>query len=447
MTVAATGTGPGWRRAALLVSTDDGASWAAAGGTAAPAVIGTLASVPAAAGSMLFDLAGSIEVDLARADLALEDADDGRLDAGANLAIAGEELIQFGRAAPLGGTRWRLSRLLRGRRGTEAAAGTQTVGDRFVLLDDDSVRQLDLPLAAIGSAVRIMATGIGDISGPVERIVTIDGRSVLPPSPVHLVATDGPDGGAALSWIRRSRGGWRWLDGADAPLVEESEDYRVVVTSADGSARDVETAAPVIAISAAERALGPVNVAGEPARYLRRVARSDAADRSRSMTMADTSARLNLPLLAPGQAQKELYHNEALTLIDLAVQASVVTVGPRHAARIAGPWANAGSWGTRRPMRGSARPARWRDGPAAAGASWRRSRAARCGTSRRARWCGASPVPGWPAPSPARGWSSAASRWSARNGPLSPRPPAARSSTRRRVPDLPRSSRRCARTG
>ena len=43
--------------------------------------------------------------------------------------------------------------------------------------------------------------------------------------------------------------------------------------------------------------------------------------------MADTSARLNLPLLAPGQAQKELYHNEALTLIDLAVQASVVTVG------------------------------------------------------------------------------------------------------------------------
>lgn len=43
--------------------------------------------------------------------------------------------------------------------------------------------------------------------------------------------------------------------------------------------------------------------------------------------MADTSARLNLPLLAPGQAQKELYHNEALALIDLAVQASVVAVG------------------------------------------------------------------------------------------------------------------------
>lgn len=41
----------------------------------------------------------------------------------------------------------------------------------------------------------------------------------------------------------------------------------------------------------------------------------------------DRSARLDLPLLQPGQAQKELYHNEALSLLDLAVQAAVVAVG------------------------------------------------------------------------------------------------------------------------
>lgn len=43
--------------------------------------------------------------------------------------------------------------------------------------------------------------------------------------------------------------------------------------------------------------------------------------------MSETSARLGLPLMQPGQAQKELIHNEALTLLDLAVQASVVAVG------------------------------------------------------------------------------------------------------------------------
>lgn len=40
------------------------------------------------------------------------------------------------------------------------------------------------------------------------------------------------------------------------------------------------------------------------------------------MTEED-SPRLGLPLLATGQAQKELWHNEALALLDLAVQATV----------------------------------------------------------------------------------------------------------------------------
>ena len=37
----------------------------------------------------------------------------------------------------------------------------------------------------------------------------------------------------------------------------------------------------------------------------------------------DSTERLALPLLAPGQAQKELSHNEALQLLDIAVAASV----------------------------------------------------------------------------------------------------------------------------
>jgi hypothetical protein len=41
----------------------------------------------------------------------------------------------------------------------------------------------------------------------------------------------------------------------------------------------------------------------------------------------ETSARLALPLLVPGQAQKEMTHNEALATLDLLVQASVTSVG------------------------------------------------------------------------------------------------------------------------
>ncbi len=43
--------------------------------------------------------------------------------------------------------------------------------------------------------------------------------------------------------------------------------------------------------------------------------------------MTDTTARLALPLIAPGQAQKEMTHNEALTMIDIALNPSVVAIG------------------------------------------------------------------------------------------------------------------------
>jgi hypothetical protein len=39
--------------------------------------------------------------------------------------------------------------------------------------------------------------------------------------------------------------------------------------------------------------------------------------------MGETTARLALPFIMPGQAQKELYHNEALTRIDLALHAAI----------------------------------------------------------------------------------------------------------------------------
>jgi hypothetical protein len=45
------------------------------------------------------------------------------------------------------------------------------------------------------------------------------------------------------------------------------------------------------------------------------------------MTMAEQTARFAMPLLAAGQAAKELTHNEALTLVDMLMQPEVVAVG------------------------------------------------------------------------------------------------------------------------
>ncbi len=258
MIVVAAGSGAAWRQAALLYSVDDGVSWVAAEATAAPAVLGTIAVVASGAPATLVDRRGVFEIVLAHADMELGDADAAALDRGVNLALIGDELVQFARAEHLGGARWRLSGLLRGRRGSEAAAGTQAVGDRFVLIEAEVARVFDLPVSVLGREVRVMASGVGDAT-PIETRCVMRGASVVPPSPVHLGWRGEADGGATVRWTRRSRAGWRWIDGVDAPLAEESEAYRVTLTTGTG-VRDIDVSVPMIVLSAAERG-APVGVA------------------------------------------------------------------------------------------------------------------------------------------------------------------------------------------
>ena len=65
--------------------------------------------------------------------------------------------------------------------------------------------------------------------------------------------------GLAIGWVRRSRAGWSWGDGAEVPLAEETERYRATLTAA-GGARTFDVTAPRLALSAAERPHGMTTV-------------------------------------------------------------------------------------------------------------------------------------------------------------------------------------------
>ena len=93
----------------------------------------------------------------------------------------------------------------------------------------------------------------------------------------------------------------------------------------------------------------------------------------------ETSARTGLPLLQPGQAQKEMVHNEALALIDLLLQPSVVTVGlnvPPAAPAPGACWivgaAPTGDWGGHAQALAGWTPGGWRFAAPRAGMTvWR----------------------------------------------------------------------------
>lgn len=256
VTLIAAGTQPGWRRAALLYSADGGGRWVSAGATGVPGTLGQIVSPLGSASAAIVDRMNGIDVELAHSGMALAGANATGLDAGVNLALVGDEVLQFGEATQRSATRWHLAVLLRGRRGTEAAIGTQRAGDRFVLLEPDATVAPDLPTVALGASVRILASGLGDVDGPVDATVTLTGRSLLPPSPTHLRWAERGNGDVAVQWIRRSRTGLRWADGVDVPLVEEREVYRVMLVYPDGRSVTVETTEPALEVQRADRLAG-----------------------------------------------------------------------------------------------------------------------------------------------------------------------------------------------
>lgn len=251
--VAAGGAEEGWRRAELTASYDGGATWQAAGSTAAPAVIGTSLSVLGPGGSALIDRQGSVEIVLLNEAMWLEGRSDAALVAGANIAAIGDELIQFGEAEALGGGRFRLSRLLRGRRGTEWASGGHVQGEAFLLIERQSLAVLEPPPGTIGGEARLIGHGIGDPEQGAVLSLGMTGEAARPPSPVHLRATRLRNGDLDIAWVRRSRLGWTWVSGSDTPLGEESERYELTLRGA-GFERSMTLSAPGFRYTLAEQA-------------------------------------------------------------------------------------------------------------------------------------------------------------------------------------------------
>lgn len=250
--VLAAGGGPGWRAGRVQLRPVAGAPLVDLGVARPVAVLGTVETVPVYRGSALFDRDGAMVVALHSEAIMPGDASEADLLAGANLAAAGGEVLQFGKAEPLGVGRWRLSSLLRGRFGSEDGAATLAVGDAFTMIDDPELfpvpGSVGLAMTGVGGVVTV--DGAGD-AAPVEFIIDRVGRATVPLSPVHLHGIWQADGGLTLRWTRRSRSGFAWIDAVDALPDVMGERY-VVGWSAGALTGGAETTGNHIEIASAE---------------------------------------------------------------------------------------------------------------------------------------------------------------------------------------------------
>lgn len=259
---AATGATAGWRRAALLRYHAETGVAETIGRTAPRAVIGTATEALGPGLPWRFDEANAVEILLVNEADSLIGASDDELLRGANLCALGSELLQFGRADLMAPGHYRLSRLVRGWRGTEWAAGGHGEGETLVLLDAARLAPVDASTADIGRVIALRASGSGD-SLPAEASWLADGRAVLAPAPVNPALREA-SGDLLVGWTRRSRLGWQWRDLSDAPLGEEREAYAVTVTAGAATLRSAETAGPAWTYAAADRAADLLAAGGEP---------------------------------------------------------------------------------------------------------------------------------------------------------------------------------------
>jgi hypothetical protein len=164
------------------------------------------------------------------------------------------EVLQFANAELVDTNTYELSRLLRGREGSERAMGDPTPsGAPFVLLDQRVV-PVARGLSALGrsATLRIVAASRdhGDPTA-VELVATPQATALRPLSPGHLRARRTPDG-LLLSWIRRTRLNAHSPRLLELPLGEEREAYTIDVLAGGAVVRSYQSETPSLLYPAAD---------------------------------------------------------------------------------------------------------------------------------------------------------------------------------------------------
>jgi hypothetical protein len=228
---AASSASAGWSGATLFVQ-HPGSSLEPLGNAGRRrAVTGTTVNPLAPASPHFVDRMNHLEITLTGEGLSIEAANFFRLGQGANRALVGQELIQFGSVTWTTPNRAVLQDLLRGRGGSEWAIAAHIAGEPFILVDEALV-PLDATAIGDASSALITATGLGD-QAPVTAAINAYGTTRRPLTPVHGKAARMPDGSIVLSWVRRSRGLYAWPDSVEIPLNEQSESYEVLVEDSE----------------------------------------------------------------------------------------------------------------------------------------------------------------------------------------------------------------------
>ena len=257
---AATSTGAGWTGATIHRSIDDGDTYNVVSDVRAISPTGDITGILGNGPSETWDTVNTFTVTLRSPNNTLSSLTDLQVLAGGNAAWVGPavggkgEIIHFGNATLVGEGTYEISRLLRGRKGTEHFISTHGADEVMVLLS----------LGTIGTST----FGVADwnrerLYKPVSDYMLIEntpatsftntGERARPLSPVHIRGIRNSGDDLTITWLRRTRMSVPGLGYGVAPLGESTERYKVEIYNGSTLVRTIEADEQSVLYTSAEQ--------------------------------------------------------------------------------------------------------------------------------------------------------------------------------------------------
>lgn len=176
-----------------------------------------------------------------------------------NAALVGDEIIQFVTATLVSEGVYTLSRLIRGCRGTEHAMSGHGSAERFVLLQEDGIRRVDVENAQLGIERFYKGVTLGrSVSSATSQAFTPMAIGKKPFSPVDLRGSRDGSNNLTVTWQRRTRLSTRTIGalGISIPIGESEERYEIDILddASDPSVlRTIDATSPTAEYTAAEQ--------------------------------------------------------------------------------------------------------------------------------------------------------------------------------------------------
>lgn len=231
-------SGNSWAGATFYQSVD-GTNFSQVATSLQAGVVGTMDTAVPASEPFTWDNTTVLTVNLPASE-AFESRTDDAVLAGANAAAMGDdgrwEIIQFANAVQITPTRWQLSRLLRGRRGTEYVMGSSQPGDKFVMVSTGDLVRIPMNVSQIGGSYvyKVVSLGASFSTGNTYNFIS-RGTALVPFAPVDAKGKLETGGDIEISWTRRDRLGETLMSGMDVPLSDFPESFQIDIVEAPHS--------------------------------------------------------------------------------------------------------------------------------------------------------------------------------------------------------------------